>query len=127
MDALLRSINAGVGSLVAEGDKERIKKVFLELTSLRLWLASVVCFGIYKLGHSFIILWVGNDFLLEQSAFIVLIAITFIGLSRTNDTFLAAYGLFQDVWVDGHFVRCSYQSAGYCLYLETAFSVQMRI
>lgn len=98
MDALLRSINAGVGSLVAEGDKERIKKVFWELTSLRLWLASVVCFGIYKLGHSFIILWVGNDFLLEQSAFIVLIAITFIGLSRTNDTFLAAYGLFQDVW-----------------------------
>ena len=57
MDALLRSINAGVGSLVAEGDKERIKKVFWELTSLRLWLASVVCFGIYKLGHSFIILW----------------------------------------------------------------------
>lgn len=98
MDALLRSINAGVGSLVAEGDKERIKKVFWELTSLRLWLASVVCFGIYKLGHSFIILWVGNNFLLEQSAFIVLIAITFIGLSRTNDTFLAAYGLFQDVW-----------------------------
>lgn len=98
MDALLRSINAGVGSLVAEGDKERIKKVFWELTSLRLWLASVVCFGIYKLGHSFIILWVGNGFLLEQSAFIVLIAITFIGLSRTNDTFLYAYGLFQDIW-----------------------------
>ncbi len=98
MDALLRSINAGVGSLVAEGDKERIKKVFWELTSLRLWLASVVCFGIYKLGHSFITLWVGDGFLLEQSAFIVLIAITFIGLSRTNDTFLYAYGLFQDVW-----------------------------
>lgn len=98
MDSLLKSVNAGVGNLVAEGEKDQIKTVFWELTSLRIWLASIVCFGIYKLGHSFITLWVGNDFLLEQSSFIVLIAITFIGLSRTNDTFLAAYGLFQDVW-----------------------------
>ena len=97
MDALLRGINAGVGSLVAEGDKQRIKRVFWELTCFRLWLASVVCFGMYKLGHSFITLWVGSDFVLEESAFITLIAITFISLSRTNDTFLSAYGLYQDV------------------------------
>lgn len=98
MDALLRSINAGIGNLVAEGNKSQIKKVFWELTSFKVWLASIACFGIYKLGHSFITLWVGSDFLLEQHAFIVLIAITFIGLSRTNGTFLSAYGLFQDVW-----------------------------
>ena len=28
MDALLRSLNAGVGKLVAEGNKQQIKKVF---------------------------------------------------------------------------------------------------
>lgn len=28
MDALLRGMNAGVGNLVAEGDKQRIKNVF---------------------------------------------------------------------------------------------------
>lgn len=98
MDALLRGINAGVGNLVAEGDKLRIKRVFWELTSFRLWMASFICFGVYKLGHAFITLWVGNGFVLEQPAFVVLLAITFISLSRTNDTFLAAYGLFQDVW-----------------------------
>lgn len=98
MDALLRSVNAGVGSLVAEGDKEKIKKVFWELTWLKTWLASVVCFCIYKLGHSFIILWVGTDFIMEQSAFIVLIAICFIQVSRTNDLFVNAYGLFHDIW-----------------------------
>lgn len=98
MNSLLNSVSAGVGSLVAEGDQKRIKSVFWELTSLRIWLASIVCFGIYKLGHSFIILWVGKEFVLDQSAFIVLIIITSIGLTRTNDTFLAAYGLFQDVW-----------------------------
>lgn len=98
MDALLRSLNAGVGNLVAEGNKQQIKKVFWELTSFRLWLASVICFCMYKLGHSFIILWVGSGFVLEQPAFIVLITITFISLSRTNDTFLSAYGLYQDIW-----------------------------
>lgn len=98
MDALLRGINAGIGNLVAEGNKRQIKRVFWELTCFRLWIASVVCFCMYKLGHSFIILWVGNDFVLQQPAFIILIIITFISLSRTNDTFLAAYGLYQDVW-----------------------------
>lgn len=98
MNALLNSVSAGIGNLVAEGDKKRIKSVFWELTSLRVWLASIVCFGIYKLGHSFIALWVGQEYVLDQSAFIVLIIITFINLTRTNDTFLNAYGLFQDIW-----------------------------
>lgn len=98
MDALLRSVNAGVGNLVAEGDKRQIKRVFWELTSLRIWLASIACWGIYKLGHSFMTLWVGQEFLLDQPAFIILTGITFINLTRTNDTFLYAYGLFQDVW-----------------------------
>lgn len=98
MAALLNSISAGVGNLVAEGNKERIKEVFWGLTSLRIWIASVICFGIYKLGHSFIALWVGKEFILDQTSFIILIIITFIGLTRTNDIFLAAYGLFQDIW-----------------------------
>lgn len=98
MNSLLNSVSAGIGNLVAEGDKKRIKSVFWELTSLRIWLASIICFGIYKLGHLFIILWVGQEYILNQSAFIVLIIITFINLTRTNDIFLYGYGLFQDVW-----------------------------
>lgn len=98
VNALFKSIGAGVGNLVAEGDKQRIKSVFWELTSLRVWFASIVCFGVYKLSHSFITLWVGSNFILEQYAFIILIFITFIDLTRTNDTFLYAYGLFQDIW-----------------------------
>lgn len=98
LNALLNSVTAGIGNLVAEGDKKKIKSVYWELTSLRIWLASIVCFSIYKLSHSFITLWVGQEFVLNQSSFIVLIVITFIVLTRTNDIFLAAYGLYQDVW-----------------------------
>ncbi|MEG2341039.1 MAG: sugar transporter, partial [Odoribacter sp.] len=98
MNALLNSVSAGVGSLVAEGNKVCIKRFFWELTSCRIWIASVICFGIYELGDSFIRLWVGNEYILERPAFIILIVITFISLTRTNDTFLSAYGLYQDIW-----------------------------
>lgn len=98
VNALLNSVSAGVGNLVAEGDKKRIKSVFWELTSLRVWLASIICFGIYKLGNPFIILWVGKEFVLDQSAFIILIVITFINLTRNNDIFIDAYGMFHDIW-----------------------------
>lgn len=96
--ALVNGINAGIGNLVAEGNKTKIKSVFWELTTLRMWLASVACFGIYILGHPFITLWVGKEYLMPQSAFIMLLAITFIQISRTNEMFLNAYGLFQDIW-----------------------------
>lgn len=43
-------------------------------------------------------LWVGNEYVLEQPAFILLLIIAFINLTRINDVFLAAYGLYQDTW-----------------------------
>lgn len=98
VNALLNSINAGIGNLVVESNKEKVKSVFWELTILRMWIASVICFGMYVLGDSFITLWVGKEYILPQPAFIILIITTFINLSRTNDAFLAAYGLFQDIW-----------------------------
>lgn len=98
MNALLNSINAGIGNLVAEGDKQRIKKVYWEITLLRMWIASIICFGMYMLGDSFISLWVGKEYILPNTAFIILIINTYVALTRTNDSFIAAYGMFQDVW-----------------------------
>lgn len=98
VNSLLNGIGAGVGNLVAEGSKKKIKDFFWELTSLRLWMAATICFGIYMLSHSFMRLWVGAEYLMPESAFIVLVLITFVQLTRTNDIFLSAYGLFQDIW-----------------------------
>lgn len=98
MNALLNGIGASIGNLIAEGDKKRIKSSYWQITVLRMWMASVVCFGMYMLGDSFITLWVGGEYLLSHTAFVLQIIITFISLTRTNDTFIAAYGLFKDVW-----------------------------
>lgn len=98
MNALLNSINAGIGNLVAEGNKQRIKKVYWEITLLRIWVASIICFGMLMLGDSFITLWVGKEYILPHTVFVILIINTFINLTRTNDSFIAAYGIFQDIW-----------------------------
>ena len=98
LNSLLNGVSAGIGNLVAEGNKNKIKSVYWEITLLRMWIASIICFGMYKLGNSFIALWVGGEYILPNDAYIILIAITFINLSRTNEAFNVAYGLFQDIW-----------------------------
>ncbi len=98
MNSLFNGVTASIGNLAAEGDVTRVKSVFWEFTSIKMWFASIICFGIYTLGHSFISLWVGEEFVLEGIAFKLMVMIAFINLTRTSQVFLSAYGLFQDIW-----------------------------
>lgn len=96
---VLGSTGAGVGSLVAEGDTERIKRVYWELTSLNYFIAGILVFSIYHLIEPFILLWVGSEYILSKSVLIIILCNMFILQTRgTNDQFLFAYGLFSDVW-----------------------------
>ena len=98
MDALFNGIGAGIGNLVAEGNKEQIKKVYWELTSARIWLSTIFCLIFYLFGDAFIALWIGAEYQLPRLPFLLITIIAFIRLTRTNDSFLAAYGLYQDIW-----------------------------
>ena len=96
---ILGSTGAGVGNLVAEGDKVRIKQVFWELTALNYFIAGVLVFAIYYLIEPFISLWLGQEYILGKDVLIIILANMFILQTRgTNDQFLFAYGLFHDVW-----------------------------
>lgn len=98
VNSIFNGIIPGVGNLVAEGDIVKIMSFFKQYTTLRFWLASIICCGLYYLTTPFMILWVGREYLLEYNVFILIIFYAFISMTRTNDTFLAAYGLFQDIW-----------------------------
>lgn len=96
---LLGSTTAGVGSLIAEGNKEKIFKAYWELMALRFLIASVFVFALYKLLPSFIILWLGSQYVLSNNILIMILIIYFLGLIRgTNDQFIMGYGLFYDIW-----------------------------
>lgn len=98
VDALSRGLNASVGNLVANGDKEIIKNVFWQLLTVRLFFAGFICTGFFLLSESFVELWVGKEYVMPTLPMIALLLVYFIQMSRTCDIFLAAYGLFQDIW-----------------------------
>lgn len=99
MIAIFNSMNAGVGNLVAEGDRKRILSVFEELFSVRFFVyLRDVFWGIYAYS-SFITLWIGKEYVLDSMTLLLMTAILFINLSRTTvDAYINAYGLFGDIW-----------------------------
>jgi len=99
LGAIFSSINAGVGNLVAQGNKEQINKVFWELFSVRFLFVTSVCYGVYWLTKPFITIWVGETYLLDNLTLTLTISIMYINLMRTViDSFINAYGLYRDIW-----------------------------
>lgn len=95
----LGSTGAGVGNLIAEGNKEKIYKVFWELLIIRFFIAGIVIFSIFMLIEPFITLWLGPEYILPKSILIILLINFFMGLTRgATDQFLYGYGLFYDTW-----------------------------
>ena len=80
-----------------EGDSKRIQQVFWELSSLRFMVASFLTFALYHLMDSFIIVWLGAEYVLPHSVLIVILANFFLSVSSvgTNDQFIYGYGFFK--------------------------------
>ncbi len=95
----LGSTNAGVGNLIAEGDGKRILHVFWELQGLQFFVAGVLSFALLQLTEPFIVLWLGDEYLLPTVALVLIIINMFISITRNAvEQFLFGYGLFADVW-----------------------------
>ena len=93
------SMGAAVGSLIAEGDKEKIHRRFWELYDSRFCIAAVALICIYFLSHPFIALWLGEKYILGQFLLILLIVDQSIYITRlTVDHYINGYGIFRDVW-----------------------------
>ena len=96
---LLSGTNASVGNLIAEGDTKKIQSIFWELIGIRFLIAGCVSFGLLQLTEPFITLWLGENYILPYSVFILLIINSFINYTRgAVDQFLYGYGLFYDTW-----------------------------
>lgn len=96
---LLDSTGAGVGNLIAEGNKSKILNIFWELLVVRFFIAALCCFTLYFLLPAFITLWVGSEYILTDSVLILILLNFFISMIRgVTDQFIFGYGLFYDTW-----------------------------
>lgn len=93
------SIGASIGNLVAEGDKEKMMKVFWELTTIQHTIAAILSFALYSFLEPFIAHWLGADYIMDHRILILLILYIYITNSRQSvDGFNFAHGLYADVW-----------------------------
>jgi O-antigen/teichoic acid export membrane protein len=95
----LDGVNAGIGNLVAEGDKKHMLRIFWEIMSIRHFVAGILSFSIYCYIEPFISLWLGNEYVLDHRILILLVIYVYISNSRgVVDSFNHSHGLYADVW-----------------------------
>lgn len=97
--ACFLGITSSIGNMLSEHNDELTMKVFRELFSIRQFVNFVSCICLWFLVDPFIRLWIGDEYILDRSTLLLVIIVFYIYNSRTVvDTFLNAYGLFQDIW-----------------------------
>lgn len=99
MNSVLGSTSAGVGNLIAEGNKNKIINIFWELITIRFIVAGIICFSVYILMESFINLWLGEEYILGKIVLILTLLKIYIQIiTGSIGQFLYGYGLFSDTW-----------------------------
>lgn len=99
VENFLNSTGAGVGNLIAEGNKEKILEVYWELFTIRIITASTTAFMVLTMVNPFIKLWLGEEYILPTIIPILMVINLFMNQTRgAHEQFLYGYGLFQDTW-----------------------------
>ena len=99
LSSFLGSTEASVGNLIAEGNKERILKVYWELVAIRFFVTTVFAFALYNLLPPFIELWLGKQYLMSETILLILIINFGMNIIRVvTDHYKNGFGIFYDVW-----------------------------
>ena len=95
----LGSSSAGVGNLIAEGNKEKIMCVYWELLSIRFLIAGISAVFLYYVIPPFIALWLGEQYVMSTTILVLVIMSFVLNMLRgTTDQFINGHGLYRDVW-----------------------------
>lgn len=90
---------AGVGNLIAEGNKETIKALFFELTSFYFYIGGVIVICLIFLTEPFIGLWLGKQYIVDPVIFYLILFNSSITIFRLPvELFLNGYILYKDTW-----------------------------
>lgn len=92
-------MSAGVGNLIAEGNKKNIMKVFWEITATRFFIMGMVIYPLLLFLQPLIACWVGLEYQLSSIIAYLLIFNFVLRLQyATVQLFIGSSGLYGDVW-----------------------------
>lgn len=90
---------AGVGSLIAQGNMDSIKKLFWEIHALFLVIATIFAIGLYFISSPLVELWLGEEYVLGHSIVVFLSLNSFLAIMRIPISYFTnGYSLFKDTW-----------------------------
>ena len=99
ISGVINSTGAAIGNLIAEGDRNKILKVFRELLAIRFFIASITTACIYTFSSKFIGVWLGTEYILGNYTVALIAMLSGLGIARgVLDQFCYGCGLFADVW-----------------------------
>lgn len=100
--ATFRSLPAGVGSLMAEGNWSKIWRFFWEYNAIRHYVAGLISFAVYVFSPYIIPLWIGTSdpgLVMDNSIVAIIVAYAYLTMSQgVLKAHLSAKGMFDDVW-----------------------------
>lgn len=98
-NSVLTGMNASIGNLVAESNRDNTQKVFWEYLTFRYWITGTFIIALAFLFNPVIEWWLGSQYLLEYHIVFLILLNMYIMLTRPSiDLFINAYGLYDDVW-----------------------------
>ena len=97
LSKIFNSVTGSIGNLVAKEGRKKVEEMFNNILWMNFWL---VCFSstcIYCLLQNFIVLWLGEKYLLDYfSMSVIILCFYFNGIRKTILTFRNAVGLFWE-------------------------------
>ena len=92
-------MGAGIGNLVAEGNKPHIMNIFWQLSAAKYITAGILVLSLSFLINPFIVWWLGKEY--ELGSLIVILFMINLFIMQTRpvvDMFNHSYGLYGDIW-----------------------------
>lgn len=91
---LISSTTASVGNLLVESDPRKSFDIYKKIRFINFWMAVFCSISILVIMNDFIILWIGENYLLSMTVLVVLVLNLYQKMMRNcNDVFLIAAGI----------------------------------
>lgn len=93
------SLGAGLGNLVAEGNTEKTRKIYIQVLSFQNYVSGILLFGMIAYSTPFIKIWLGDEYVLSLWVLMPFFLKTYISMGNSVlGQGLYVHGLFYDVW-----------------------------
>lgn len=90
---------AGIGDLIAEGNTEKIEKLYHELLTSRIIVCGAISLILYFMLSPLVSVWLESEYLVSEIVVSLIAIASFLSMVRSiTDFFINGFGLFYDVW-----------------------------